>query len=175
MKNGALVALLLCLSGCQCHREPDPPNEAEAPAAHAPAAANAASDTQAAQSRAEATAQAHAAALAAAVGTVHRYLTFLPGSSRAQADAMWSGGQPPPVPDDANLRQVADIASLRVNNDAPVALDREQPPRAVEVPVRLRLQTQHGERRYTGWYRLRTRVDGQGWEITSASLQPALD
>ncbi|MEE7547681.1 hypothetical protein HF319_12105, partial [Xanthomonas sp. Kuri4-1] len=78
-------------------------------------------------------------------------------------------------PDDANLRALTGLISLRVQNAAPLALDREQPPRAVEVPVTLLARTDRGTRRFTGWYRLRARVDGRGWEITSAALQPVLD
>ena len=48
-------------------------------------------------------------------------------------------------------------------------------PRAYEIPVRLRLETGSGLARIQGWYRLRARIDGQGWEITSAQLDPVLD
>ncbi|HEY0334377.1 MAG TPA: hypothetical protein VGC74_11805 [Stenotrophomonas sp.] len=106
---------------------------------------------------------------------MHRYLAALPRGSQGDADTLWTGGRPSPVPDDANLRSVQNLRSLRVENDTPVALDRESPPRAIEVPVRLLVRTDEGNRRFTGWYRLRPRVDGSGWEITSASLQPALD
>ncbi|HBK45534.1 MAG TPA: hypothetical protein DDZ67_03700, partial [Xanthomonadaceae bacterium] len=107
--------------------------------------------------------------------TVHGYLAALPDPDRDGSDAFWTGGKAPPHPDDANLRAIEGLRSLRVENGAPLALDSEDPPRAVEVPVRLTAGTHEGRRIFTGWYRLRARVDGNGWEITSASLQPALD
>ena len=67
------------------------------------------------------------------------------------------------------------LRSMQIQNDAPRALDRESPPRAFEIPVRLRLDTVDGPARVQGWYRLRAGIDGQGWEITSASLHPVLD
>ena len=70
---------------------------------------------------------------------------------------------------------MTDIRTLRVDNQAAIALDQEDPPRSLEIPVRLRLGTGQGNRILLGWYRMRPRVDGTGWEITSASLQPAID
>ncbi len=64
---------------------------------------------------------------------------------------------------------------MRIDTGTPVALDREQPPRALEVPVRLRLNDAAGAHVLEGHYRMRLRIDGHGWEITSAELHPRLD
>jgi hypothetical protein len=110
----------------------------------------------------------------AAASNLHRYLQLLVQGDRSGSDAFWSGGKPPPQPD-AVLRAMTDIRTLRVDNQAAIALDQEDPPRSLEIPVRLRLGTGQGNRILLGWYRMRPRVDGTGWEITSASLQPAID
>ncbi|MBN6149474.1 hypothetical protein JR065_03920 [Xanthomonas sp. AmX2] len=106
---------------------------------------------------------------------MQRYLGLLPAADRSGADALWVGGRPPPRADDAVLREMTDIRSLRIETDRPQPLDREDPPRALEVPVRLRLHGDGGSRRLQGWYRVRAKIGGDGWEITSASLQPQLD
>jgi hypothetical protein len=68
------------------------------------------------------------------------------------------------------------MQALRIRNERPEPLDSELPSRAVEVPVQLRVTLDSGgSRQLVGWYRLRRKVDGSGWEITSASLQPRID
>ncbi|ATS21974.1 hypothetical protein XppCFBP6982P_03555 [Xanthomonas phaseoli pv. phaseoli] len=111
---------------------------------------------------------------AQASATVQRYLGALPGAARAQADALWTGGRPPPVPDDAALRAIANIQSMRINNDPPFALDQAQPPQRIEVPVQLTVRTTTGTQRLVGAYRLQPRAGSDGWEIYSATLQPVL-
>ena len=96
-------------------------------------------------------------------------------NDRTRADAYWAGGGPGATADDALLRGIADLKGMRIRNGPPLALDNASPPRAFEIPVQLRLDTNGGPVRVQGSYRLRARVDGQGWEITSASLQPTLD
>ncbi|WP_238601289.1 hypothetical protein [Xanthomonas arboricola] len=118
---------------------------------------------------------AHARAnFAKASATVQRYLGALPGAARGDADALWSGGRPAPVPDDAALRGIGNIQSMRINNDAPIALDQEQPPRRIEVPVQLIVRTDTGTQRLVGAYRLQPRSGSDDWEIYSATLHPVL-
>ncbi|WP_237642490.1 hypothetical protein [Stenotrophomonas panacihumi] len=174
-KQGVMLFALLWLGGCSCHRDPEATAIPEpAPEAAALPADNdeAAPETDAAPSAAER--RARNAAFSAAVSVVHAYITALPART-GEADAMWTGGRPSPVPDDANLRSLEGLNSLRIESGEPTALDKNTPPQAVEVPVKLTARMSGGNRHYTGWYRLRPRVDGSGWEITSASLQPTLD
>ncbi|UXA71673.1 hypothetical protein M0D46_15070 [Xanthomonas prunicola] len=111
---------------------------------------------------------------AQASATVQRYLGALPGATRADADALWTGGHPSPVPDDAALRAIGDIQSMRVNNDPPIALDQAQPPQRIEVRVQLIVRTTTGTQRLVGAYRLQPRAGSDSWEIYSATLQPVL-
>lgn len=165
-----LVAIALPLAWYSCQR--DPGTQAAAPEPVESTATHAVSADTAADASAQAAA---AAASSTAVSTLHAYLGALPGPDRARADAYWAGTGPGERPGDAALRAITDLRSMRIQNEAPVALDRQSPPRAYEIPVDLRLDTDTGPGRMQGSYRLRARVDGQGWEITSASLQPALD
>lgn len=173
-----MLLLLPCVTiSCSCERRADDDHVATTTAAPVPAAAAepasaAAPDTAAATPGADARA---ARARQQAASTVQRYLGLLPAADRSGADALWAGGRPPPRADDAVLREMADIRSLRIETDRPQPLDREDPPRALEVPVRLRLHSDGGSRRLQGWYRVRAKIGGDGWEITSASLQPQLD
>jgi hypothetical protein len=169
----ASLALLLPLAHCSCQRQPGAdatvavPVDAEL-SVPGPEVARAEISQRAA---AEATT--NAANLAAS--TLHAYLGALPAADRSRADAFWSGGAPGTPADDALLRGIEGLRSMHIQNEAPQALDRESPPRAFEVPVRLRLDTATGPVRVQGWYRLRAKVDGRGWEITSASLDPIVD
>ena len=167
------VVLLLSLSHCSCQRQTavasDPANPADARSAMTPPAVAAP-----APATADATASA-AEAARDAVTTLHAYLGLLPGPDRNRADAYWSGGRPGAGSGDWLLRDVADLGSMRVDSEPPRPLDQQWPPRAFEIPVRLRLATDAGPGRLRGWYRLRARTDGQGWEITSAELDPVLD
>ncbi len=166
------------LAGCSCHRSADQDTGAttNVPTTRAPAASAAASANQAsAQPAAEDSSAAQArASLAQASATVQRYLGALPGAARADADALWAGGRPSPVPDDAVLRGIGDIRSMRINNDPPVPLDQEHPPRRIEVPVRITVRTSAGTQQLAGAYRLQPRVGSDSWEIYSASLHPVL-
>lgn len=168
------MMLVLPLAHCSCQKQAGTGAVAEIPADAALAAGNAAPT---AGTPATETTGAGASAIAAqqAASALHAYLGALPGAERNRADAYWAGANPGTPAGDALLRDLADLRGMRIQNDVPVALDGESPPRAFEIPVHLRLDTGAGGARVQGWYRLRARVDGQGWEITSASLQPALD
>lgn len=110
-----------------------------------------------------------------AAGTVHAYLQALASARLAHADAMWANGMPGSRRDDAVLRDGRAFDALRIASDAPIALDRETPPRAYEIPVHLRFARAGRTQRIDGWYRLRLSIDGRRWEITGAALQPVLD
>jgi hypothetical protein len=110
-----------------------------------------------------------------ATSTVHAYLQALSAGQVAHADAMWANGMPGSRRDDAVLRDGRAFDALRIATDAPVALDRETPPRAYEIPVHLRFSRESRMQRINGGYRLRLAIDGRHWEITGASLQPAID
>lgn len=173
--HGMALLALLGLGGCSCHRQPDadtPDPSVTTGTRPSPSAGDATTpvDADATSRLRELRAQANAGA----VSVVQRYLTIWPGDPQ-EADRLWVGGQAPPVRDDANLRALQGLVSMRVRNDEPIAMDREDPPRAMEVPVHVSVQMPDGNRRFNGWYRVRPRVDGSGWELTSASLQPELD
>ncbi len=172
MRAPILIALALLVSGCSCHREPEaqtPPVAAAPPAAAPPSAAESAA--RSAQSK---TAQAYASAMSQAVSTTHAYLAAVAGKDWTKADTFWVGGKPAPRADDFAVRSVQDLRSMRINNDAPKPLDRESPPQSLEIPVTLRVRKDSGIYEIKGWYRLRRKITGDGWEITSASLQPSL-
>lgn len=172
-----LSLIAIFIGGCSCQRAPVAPERVVAPA-EAPA-------TNAISTESEAEAPAESMQVAPtppglssgdAASTVHSYVHALMQAGGGDSNSYWVGGHAPPRPDDAVLRAlIPDIRNLRINNDAAIPLDKEQPPQALEVPVHLRIRTDTGTRHLRGWYRLRPRIDGSGWEITSASLQPVLD
>ncbi|AKC88412.1 hypothetical protein WQ53_13660 [Pseudoxanthomonas suwonensis] len=170
MRHLLPMLLVLPLAHCSCQRHADDPT------VEIPVEATLAAGTTAGADGIAPPAAARASSRAAeqAASTLHAYLGALPGADHGRADAYWAGGGPGNPPDDAVLRGITGLRGMRIQNDPPQALDRESPPRAFEIPVHLRLDTAAGPVRMQGWYRLRARVDGQGWEITSASLQPVL-
>ena len=173
MRRLLLLAVVLQLGGCSCGRQP--PVEAAAPVPSS-GQATAASDPAAAE-RAQA-AQALAdnyQDLALAASTLHSYLAAVAGKDWNKADTFWTGGKAPPRPDDYAVRGIEDLGSMRITNRAPEPLDQEIPTRAVEIPVTLLVRGNGGAREIKGWYRLRRKIDGAGWEITSASMPPSLD
>ncbi|WP_428977403.1 MULTISPECIES: hypothetical protein [Xanthomonas] len=169
---------VVALAGCSCHRSTDQQAAATTSSPKATAATDSAAVTaqgvpMSPASEAPDVAQTRAD-LAEASATVQRYLGALPGAARADADALWTGGRPSPVPDDAALRGIGDIRSMRINNDPPVPLDQEHPPRRIEVPVRIVVRTGAGTQQLVGAYRLQPRAGSDSWEIYSATLQPVL-
>jgi hypothetical protein len=176
MRAVPLLIATTLLAGCSCQRSPDAAQVAPA----APAAATAAMPAELPAHTEPADSQAQRAEAAGNRGTVaapviHAYLQAL-FENNGQADAFWAGGRPSPQPDDAGLRAVLPaMTSLRVHNGKAIALDRESPPQALEIPVDIRLGSEAGNQRFKGWYRVRPRIEGDGWEITSASLQPELN
>lgn len=173
MRGSILVVVALLAGGCSCDRRPD--EQAAATAAPAqPAPEQVFADTAAQASQAEA-AELRATAMSEAASTTHAYIAALVAKDRDKADSFWVGGKPPPRPDDYAVRGIEDMSTLRIDNDLPRSLDQESPPRSVEVPVTLRVRKEGGGYEIKGWYRLRSKVTGDGWEITSASLRPTLD
>ena len=129
----------------------------DAPGATQTASANAAGDPV------------RAAAMRAAVSTLHQYIGALPGSDRAKADAFWVGGRPPAQTGEADLRALRSPRGMRLQNWTPTFIGSAGD--AVEIPIVLNVSLADTSiRRYRGWYRLRRAIDGNRWEITSASV-----
>lgn len=173
-----MFLLPLLFAGCSC--QPDPaPTETPAGTAATDAAAASAAPAPAQGEGVAAMAPPVLSAVApdapSETITVRNYIYALLGSDRKSSDAFWSGGHTSARPDDAVLRSIPQLRNLRLDTESPIARDTAQPSRLREVPVRIRAITAEGTFRYTGWYRLQPRADGSGWEILSASLQPALD
>ncbi|HGM5046864.1 TPA: hypothetical protein ACKPZV_004102 [Stenotrophomonas maltophilia] len=151
-------------------------------AASAPVAATAAADTGTAPD--SAALQASDVPLLSAVADgaeppstmLNRYVAALLNRDRGASDAAWA--IPPGDPrhaDDAALRQLQDLRTLRLHSDTPIARDERQPPQLLEVPVQIRAVTAHGTFRFGGWYRVQPSSDGSAWQIQSAQLRPTLD
>ncbi len=107
---------------------------------------------------------------------LNRYVAALLNRDRAASDAAWT--IPPGDPrraDDAALRQLQDLRTLRLHSDPPIARDDRQPPQLLEVPVQVRAVTANGTFRFSGWYRVQPSRDGGAWQIHSAQLRPTLD
>ena len=172
MRGSLLVTVVLLLGGCSCGRQADV-DAASAPAPQAIPSQEPA-DTEAAALKLQASAE-NSAALSQAASTLHAYLAASAGKDWSKADAFWVGGKVSPRPDDYAVRSIEDLGSMRINTDVPVPLDDDSPPRAVEIPVILRVRGGNGISEIKGWYRLRRKISGDGWEITSASMRPSLD
>lgn len=173
---GVVVLLLLCAAaGLRSCLHDDGGDAASTQASGASATRpNAATSTAAADATAaqRALVARRNEAMASAVSALHAYLAALGGEDRAKADAWWVGGKPPARTGEADLRELKDQRALRVQNSTPSPLDSEPVPNALEIPVELRISFGNApQRRYRGWYRLRRAVAGDGWEITSASIE----
>ena len=164
-----VVAFLVMRCSDDPRREPIDPGDANpiGLATDAPDAATIAGPDPAAL----AVADARNAAMRAAVSTLHRYLTALGTGDRSKSDPFWSGGKPPAASNEADLRTLDDISSLRIENGTPVPLDAAPVPDALEIPVTLRAGVKGSpQRRYQGHYRLRRKLDHTQWEVTSARI-----
>lgn len=107
---------------------------------------------------------------------LNRYVIALLNRNRSASDAAWA--IPPADPhraDDAAIRQLQGVRTLRLDSEPPVARDGQHPPKLLEVPVRIRAVTTQGTFRFGGWYRVQPSADGRGWQIQSAQLRPTLD
>ncbi|MBD7954811.1 hypothetical protein H9654_11440 [Stenotrophomonas sp. Sa5BUN4] len=169
-----LFPMLMLLVGCQ--RVPDVPPAADGAVAEPPAAA----PTRVAESTRDG---ADALPLLAAVAAdaqdpgavVRTYAVHLLRREFDKADASWMVAPPPGRADDAALRGLREVRDLKINTDAPVPRDRQQPTHLIEVPVRIRVTTATTTVRYNGWYRLVPDPQRSAWLIQSANLQPVLD
>ncbi|WP_294987255.1 hypothetical protein [uncultured Stenotrophomonas sp.] len=107
---------------------------------------------------------------------LNRYVRALLEHDRRSSDAAWAiAPVDPRRADDAALRQLQDLRTLRLDSETPIARDDQQPPRLLEVPVRIRAVTANGVFRFGGWYRVQPSSDGRSWQIQSAQLRPTLD
>lgn len=174
-----LFLLPLLFAGCSC--QPDPTTGARAPTPGSAVADAPPAETAALENPGDSLAAIETPALSAVAAgavdettTVHQYVVALLDADRSKADAYWSGGHPAPHADDAVLRAIPELRSLRVKTQLAVARDEQQPSRLLEVPVSVRAITADGALTYEGWYRLQPRPDNSGWEIQSASIHPVL-
>jgi hypothetical protein len=176
MRTGWALFSMLLLGGCSCQRESAETSPAPTPtpvADERSAAAGTAPSRASAEVPATRDANPTARTPRNAVSVVHTYVTTLLNDPE-RAGEFWAGGRLPPRPDDAVLHTMSGIRNLRIDNDAGIALDQEDPPQALEIPVRVRISTDSGPVILRGWYRVRPRIGSSEWEITSASLQPVL-
>lgn len=173
MRTMMLVVMALLVGGCSCSRKPDPEPAPRATTPEQPAAAANTVDSAPASAEAQ-TAEIQARAMSEAVSTLHSYLAIVAGKDWDKANAYWSGGKPPPREDDYAMRGVEGLRSMRINNEAPKPLDDESPSGSIEIPVSLRIRKDSGIYEINGWYRLQRKATDDGWEITSASLQPSM-
>lgn len=165
------AALVAVVRGCNDGGDRTPADVSEPASVLQSRNAGDASAQDASKAALAATAQQRHAALQSAVDTLHRYLAALAAADRTTADAGWAGGRVPARSGEADLRTLQGLHTLRIENGTPVALDSAVVPTALEIPVRLRVSRQGAPLKlYAGWYRMRRAISGDGWEITSASI-----
>jgi len=178
MRRAILLLPLLFLHGCSCQQHP--------PVAGPTTRTDVAADADAVQPGDSPPTPPPTAAVSTALSAVaadaldepsvvHAYLSALAQGDLATADAQWTSGSPGGHPDDVALRALPDFRGLRIQTGAPIARDTAEPSRLREVPVQIRVSTGTNTLRFEGWYRLQPRVDGSGWEIHGASIQPVLN
>ncbi len=172
---GVVLGLCAALGVYSCQRDPQAQGKASQAAITADGPTSNIDDQPTASAANAAAAEAQTTqrndAMYVVVATLQRYLAAVGGQDWAKADPLWSNDQPPAQSGEADLRTLADLQALRIQNGTPKALDAEPVPNALEIPVQLRASFKHGGgRRYEGWYRLRRNVADGSWEITSASI-----
>lgn len=180
MRRFLLLIAPLVLPGCSRPEAQSNPAAAAAPtsaAAGAPVRAVAGNGAPALQATVVEPLYAAVAAEAKLPGTMlNAYVLALLNRDRKGIDAAWTF---PPSDarhaDDAALRQLVDVRSLRLTSAQPIARDDHQPPQLLEVPVQIRAVTADGTFLFGGWYRVQPRADGHAWQIQSAQLRPSLD
>ena len=173
MRTMLSLATLLLIGGCSCQRNAEQSQEAATVAAATAPQQEQAPLAQPGQPIE--TPPSENPGHADAASTLHAYLRVIAAKQWNEADSYWSGGKAPSQPGDTSVRAAQDLHSMRIQNGSPKPLDKESPARSIEIPVTLRVRKATGITEITGWYRMRRKVGGDGWEITSASLQPALD
>ncbi|MEG0186540.1 MAG: hypothetical protein RR704_24135, partial [Stenotrophomonas sp.] len=104
------------------------------------------------------------------------YMLALLNQDLARSNAAWTYAPADPRhADDAVLRVLPDVRTLRMDSDVALPRDDARPPHLLEIPVKVRATTAAGTFRYHGWYRVQPSADGRTWQIQSARLQPTLD
>lgn len=173
-----LVGGIALAGGCSCGPDADaPPATGHAAAADSAASTSdpAAADAQAVAPAAgpSATDRARADALRYAVETTHAYLQAIGSGETSRAEGYWARGRSPRPGEEADLRALGALRSLRISNQTPEPIGDEPVPSSVRVPVELRaLQDDGNAVRYRGWYRLRRDPAATGgWSIAAVSLQ----
>lgn len=171
MRTALLLLSTTLFASCSCQRDADDVQATTAPSAAAQPASGATPTVDEVQIQKLARLQDQRyAAFSGAASAVQSYLAAVGARDWKKADVFWVNAKP--GSGEADLRSLKKLQSLRIENDTPEALDKEAVPKSLEVPVNLRANFEGGEpmRRYRGWYRVRQKVSGDGWEITSASL-----
>lgn len=175
--RGALLLLPLLMAGCSCHRDPTTA-EAEASAS---AAAREDAATKPPAPGADGGMAASAGTEAVTPGAlppaqvVRAYVSALPAGDRQRLDRYWLHPPAGRSADDATLRALQNIVTLRVQTDRPVPRDDLRPSRLIEVPVDIRVVTADSRLRFRGWYRVVPDSQGQQWKLHAAQVQPVLD
>lgn len=176
--RGPLMLLPLLLAGCSC--QPDPPDAAaagqEAPRVGRSTPVSA--DTPERRAEAPAPDPSVGAVAAAAMRpseVVRGYVISLLHDDRRASDAYWLHAPAPTAAGDGALRALRDVRTLRVATGRPVARNGGEPATLIEVPVTVRVVTDAGHLRYSGWYRLVPDPERQQWKLHAASVQPVLD
>lgn len=174
----ALWLMPLLFVGCSCQRAPADatPAPAAAPAPQrTPPPAPPAAAVEAAATGLDLLGAVNASAPAPSQ-VLQRYVVDLLNRDQPAIDAAWAFAPADPRrADDAALRLLPDVLSLRLQSELPEAIGTQVPPRLLQVPVTVRARTAQGAVQYTGWYRMQPNADGSAWVIQSAALQPTLD
>lgn len=176
MRVACILIACLLLDACSCSRKPDP-DITIASTAQLPASAPGVEPADAAtQTRRQILLEEQRRNMLEASSLVHGYLGALARGDIPGADVMWTGGKPAPVPDDNALRALGPV-SMRIQSDPPRPLDPDElPSRSLEIPVHLHVSGSDGRvRNWEGWYRLRRKIGNDGWELSTASIQPRID
>lgn len=174
MRLPAMLLIVALLPACSCQPQPDADelsNTAKPAATDAPRTAETRSPNRQPSAFEVRQRQLRHKAMREAVAAVHGYLGEIGSGQFEQADARWAYRRAPSVDEEAGLRDLTGLNSLRIENGTPEPLDAEPVPQLLQVPVRLRAFLADGQVvRYRGWYRLRYNMVEPAWEITGASL-----
>ncbi|MFD0739398.1 hypothetical protein ACFQZQ_08905 [Lysobacter koreensis] len=165
------------LGACSCQRAPDAVAAAAGTGVHSPTPADAVRSNEAAAetARADQIQGQRARRIGDAVDALHSYLRKLGSGQHDAAAQHWAYQRSPSVDEEAGLRALGELQSLRIQNGTPNPLDAEAVPNYLEIPVELQAALETGQGyRYRGWYRLRYNPVTTHWEMTAASLSPVI-
>jgi len=176
--RGPLMLLPLLLAGCSC--QPDPPDAAvdeqagQTVVRAAPAHADA-PDRTAEAAAADARSGRLSADEVRPADVVRSYVTSLTQPDRRASDVFWLHPPAPGAAGDGALRALREVRTLRVTTGRPMPRDGGEPAALLEVPVDIRVETDAGRLRFSGWYRLVPDPERKQWKLHAASVQPVLD